>query len=191
MNVLFINAAFRDGSRTLRLAEHYLELFHTDDAVTRLELGENPPAPLDATRLRTYNKAVASRDYSDDMFRYAKQFAQADVILIAAPFWNYGLPAVLGAYLEMVCSQGVTFDMDEKGNYVSLCLGKKLVFFTTAGGLIPEPNCAFGFIRQLCGAFFGIADVRCFSAEGLDIAGTDVDAVLERTCRSMESGAPE
>ena len=60
MNVLFINAAFRDGSRTLRLAEFYLQKHHAGDAVTRLELGENPPAPLDAPRLREYNAAVES-----------------------------------------------------------------------------------------------------------------------------------
>ena len=188
MNVLFINAAFRDGSRTLRLAEYYLQKHHAGDAVTRLELGENPPAPLDAPRLREYNAAVAARGFSGEMFDCARQFAQADVILIAAPFWNFGLPAVLSAYLELVCSQGVSFDIDEKGSYVSLCRAKKLVFFTTAGGYIPEPNCAFGFIRQLCGAFFGISDVRCFSAEGLDIVGTDVEAALERTCRSMDCG---
>ena len=105
MNVLFINAAFRDGSRTLRLAEYYLQKHHAGDAVTRLELGENPPAPLDAPRLREYNAAVAARGFSGEMFDCARQFAQADVILIAAPFWNFGLPAVLSAYLELVCSQ--------------------------------------------------------------------------------------
>ena len=185
MKVLFINAAFRDGSRTLRLAEYYLNKFHADDEVERLELGAETPVPLDLTRLREYNAAVAAHIYDSDMFDYARQFAKADVILIAAPFWNFGLPAVLSAYLEMVCSQGVSFDMDEKGNYVSLCRAKQLVFFTTAGGFIPENNCAFGFIRQLCEAFFGIGDVRCYSAEGLDIAGTDVEAALTQTCLDM------
>ena len=187
MKILFINAAFRDGSRTLRLAEHYLKTYHPDDPVIRLELGEITPEPLDTQRLREYNTAVARHSFSGEMFDYARQFALADEIVIAAPFWNFGLPAVLGAYLEMVCSQGVTFDMDEKGNYVSLCRAKRLLFFTTAGGYIPEPNCAFGFIRKLCDAFFGIRDARCFTAEGLDVAGTDVEAALEETCRRIES----
>ncbi len=189
MKVLFINAAFRDGSRTLRLAEHYLKLYHAEDTVERLELGDETPMPLDRTRLREYNAAVAAHSFDSDMFDYARQFTKADVVLIAAPFWNFGLPAVLSAYLELVCSQGVSFDIDEQGNYISLCRAKKLVFFTTAGGFIPETNCAFGFIQDLCEAFFGIGDVQCFSAEGLDVAGTDVEAVLEKTCRSMETGA--
>ena len=188
MNVLFINAAFRDGSRTRRLAEHYLNRYHENDRVDYIELGTDSTLPLDAERLRIYNAAVAARDFSNEMFDPAKKFVQADVILIAAPFWNFGLPAVLSAYLEMVCSQGVSFDMDENGNYFTLCRARKLVFFTTAGGYIPEPNCAFGFIRQLCEAFFGIEDVQCYRAEGLDIVGTDVEKVLEQTCRSMDPG---
>ena len=189
MKVLFINAAFRDGSRTRYLAEYYLNKFHADDEVERLELGTDAPIPLDRTRLREYNAAVATRNYDSDMFDYARQFARADVILIAAPFWNFGLPAVLGAYLELVCSQGVTFDMDKKGNYISLCRAKKLVFFTTAGGYIPETNCAFGFLQDLCDAFFGISDVQCFSAEGLDIVGADVEDLLEQTCERMDCSA--
>ena len=189
MNVLFINAAYRDGSRTIRLAEYYLNRFHGDDRVERVELGTNPPQPLDARRLRIYNESVGAHDFSHEMFDSAKQFVRADVILIAAPFWNFGLPAVLNAYLELVCSQGVSFDIDGQGNYHSLCRAKKLVFVTTAGGLIPEPNCAFGFIRQLCGAFWGIEDVRCYGAEGLDIAGADTEALLEQTCRRMECDA--
>ena len=186
MKVLFINAAFRDGSRTLRLAEYYLNKFYADDAVERIELGAEVPLPLDETRLREYNAAVAARVFSDEMFDEARQFAKADVILIAAPFWNFGLPAVLSAYLELVCSQGVSFDIDEEGNYHSLCRAKKLVFFTTAGGYIPETNCAFGFIQQLCKAFFGIDDVRCYKAEGLDVMGTDVEAALAAACARME-----
>lgn len=186
MKVLFINAAFRDGSRTLRLAEYYLNKFHADDEVERLELGDEVPMALDRTRLREYNAAVAAKVFSDEMFDDARRFTKADVILIAAPFWNFGLPAVLSTWLELVCSQGVTFDIDEEGNYFSLCRAKKLVFFTTAGGYIPETNCAFGFLHQLCEAFFGIGDVRCYKAEGLDIAGADVEALLDRACRSME-----
>ncbi len=188
MKVLFMNAAFRDGSRTKRLAEYYLQTFHGTDEVERLELGVDVPMPLDQTRLREYNAAVSAHEFSGNMFDYARQFAKADEILIAAPFWNFGLPAVLSAYLELVCSQGVCFDIDEKGNYISLCRAEKLVFFTTAGGYIPEVNCAFGFLQDLCEAFFGIEDVRCYQAEGLDIDGTDVEAVLAQTCRSMENG---
>ncbi len=185
MKVLLIDGAFRDGSRTRRLAEYYVEKFHSADCVERVELGDCYPAPLDRESLRVYNRAVENADYQDEIFDCAKQFVAADVILIAAPFWNYSIPAALHAYLELVCSQGVSFDMDEKGNYFSLCHAKKLVFFTTAGGYIPEVNCAFGYIQELCRAFWRIDDVRCYQAEALDIIGTDVEAALAKVCSAM------
>ena len=43
------------------------------------------------------------------LFDYAKQFREAEEILIAH-FWNYSILAALHAYLELVCTQGITFD---------------------------------------------------------------------------------
>ncbi len=36
------------------------------------------------------------------------------------------------------------------------------------------------------GDFFAIPDIRCFSAEGLDIAGADVDAILSRAAAEID-----
>ena len=186
MKVLMINAAFRAGSRTLRLAKYYLEKFHADDEVEWIDLGTQCPQPLDAARLAVYNEAVAARDFSHEMFAWAKQFAGADVILIAAPFWNYSIPAVLHAYLELVCSQGVSFDIRPDGRYVSLCKAKKLVYFSTAGGGLPTPDCGFGLIKAMSDVFWGIPDVRAYQAENLDIDGADVEALLAGVCARME-----
>ncbi len=185
MKVLFVDSAFRDGSRTRRLAEYYMDKFHSADSITRVDLGQCCPEPLDRERLRVYNQAVAAGDYRAELFDWAKQFVEADVILIAAPFWNYSIPAALHSYLELVCSQGVSFDMDADGNYFSCCRAKKLVFFTTAGGYIPEVNCAFGYIQELCKVFWRIDEVKCYQAEALDIIGTDVEAALAKVCGTM------
>ena len=186
MKVLMINAAFREGSRTLRLAKYYLDKFHADDEVEWIDLGTQCPQPLDAVRLAVYNEAVAARDFSHEMFTWAKQFAQADVILIAAPFWNYSIPAVLHAYLELVCSQGVSFDICPDGSYVSLCRAKKLVYFSTAGGGFPDPDCGFGLIKAMSDAFWRIPDVRAYQAENLDIIGTDVERTLKAVMKRMK-----
>ena len=186
MKVLMINAAFRESSRSLRLANYYLEKFHSDDDVEWIDLGTQCPQPLDAARLAIYNEAVAATDFSHEMFAWAKQFTQADVILIAAPFWNYSIPAVLHAYLELVCAQGVSFDILPDGSYVSFCKAKKLVYFSTAGGSFPDPDCGFGLIKAMSDAFWQIGDVRAYQAENLDIYGADVEALLEDVCAGME-----
>lgn len=183
MNVLYVNAAFRDGSRTAALAQRVLSEY-PDDAITEIRLGTEAEPPLNAARLAVYNEAVRRGVYDDPMFDAAKRFAGADEIVIAAPFWNFGIPAILHDYLELVCTQGVTFDLAKDGTYFGKCRARRLTFVTTAGGCIPERDHAFSYIADLCGIFWGIERVRCVKADGLDIFGADVPALLEKAYMS-------
>lgn len=183
MTVLYINAAFREDSRTQKLAQYYLKRFKD---VKTINLGENQVMPLDNERLKVYNKSVSMYDYSDEMFIPAKEFAKADEIVIAAPFWNFGLPGVLSAYLEMICSQGVSFDLAGTGQYCSLCKAKTITFITTAGGRIPENNHAFGFINDLNNMFWKIPKVNYYKAEGLDVYGTNVENKLSEVYKKID-----
>lgn len=183
MRVLFINAAFREDSRTNQLAQHYLTRYKEFEIV---DLGANPVKPLDKDSLKRYNKAVAENEYTDSMFEPAIAFADADEIVIAAPFWNFGLPGVLSDYLEIVCSQGVTFAFSGNGVYCSCCKAKKLTFITTAGGMIPAENHAFGYIKSLNDVFWKIPELRYYHAEGLDIYGADVKQLIEAVCKEMD-----
>lgn len=176
MNILFINAAFREESRSLRLAKAYLD--RVQDNVTEIDLGSVAAAPLNRERLAVYNAAVAAHDFRDPMFDFAREFVAADEIVIAAPFWNYGIPAVLHSYLELVCTQGISFDIGADGVYRGLCRAKRLLYFTTAGGYIPEEDHAFGYVKYLAEKFWEIPTVECVAAEGLDIFGNDTEAVL-------------
>lgn len=178
MGLLFVNACMREGSRTERLARALLKRYEGE--VEELNLGRMDVKPLDSDSIVEYNQAVATADYADPLFDPAKQFAAAKEILIAAPVWNYGVPAKLHDYLELVCSQGVTFDIDETGQYVSLCHAKSLTFVTTSGGPLPQgtDDHALGFVRTLSDAFWHIPNVRCVYADSLDVLGTDVEAAL-------------
>ena len=63
---------------------------------------------------------------------------KADIIVIAAPYWDLSFPAQLKDYIERVNAVGVTFDYDQEGIPYGLCRAKKLVYITTAGGNIQE-----------------------------------------------------
>ncbi|MDO4477800.1 MAG: NAD(P)H-dependent oxidoreductase [Lachnospiraceae bacterium] len=184
MKTLFVNAAFREASRSYRLAKAYLEKYHKEGYET-VDLGTVAISPLRQQSLKVYNEAVAAHDYSDPMFDFGKQFREMDEIVVAAPFWNYHMPAVLHDYFEMVCSQGITFDIDDKGVYHSLCKAKRMTYITTAGGAIPDDDPAFGYIKVLCDVFFQIPDTRCIKAERLDVYGTDVEKILSDTIKAM------
>lgn len=182
MKVLFVNAAFREESRTLRLAEHYIGRY---EQVDRVELGDMELSPFNRSILKEYNQAVSTHCFDAQMFELAKQFAEAEEIVIAAPFWNYGMPAVLHTYLEYVCTQGITFDMSRDGRYVSLCHAKKIVYITTAGGPIPEKDCAFGYLETIAKAFFGAPEMVYYKADCLDVYGVDVEEKLQMVMRIM------
>ena len=176
--ILFINACFREGSRTAKLASLLADKLFAGQSVTEINLGDMNMKPMDRDMLAVYNESVAGHSFTDPMFDYAKQFKEADEIVIAAPFWNYDLPAVLHTYLELVCTQGITFDIDEKGVYGSCCKARKLTFITTAGGFIPENDPASTYLRTLCDIFFQIKQFDYIKAEGLDVWGADVDQII-------------
>lgn len=185
MLLLFVNACLRNESRTERLARMWLERRAYEGEVVELRLSETDVRLLDAAGphpISDYSKAVQAASYEHPMFCFAKQFAQADEVLIAAPFWNYGIPAKLHAYLELVCSQGVTFDIDETGAYVSLVKAKRLTYVSTAGGAQVDAldDHAYGYVRTLAKQFWHIGEVSCVAAWGLDGPGANVDALLEK-----------
>ncbi len=181
--LLFVNACLRENSRTERLARMWLERRAYEGELCTVTLSELDIDPLEATGPNTidaYLAAVASGAYDHPMFEHAKAFAQADEIMIAAPFWNYGLPALLNCYLELVCTQGLTFDVDETGAYMSLCKARRLTFVSTAGGAAPDPSDdhAFGKVRTLATRFWHIPRIEYVAAWGLDGPGADVEALL-------------
>lgn len=175
-SILFINACVRPESRTKQLAEAVLECL--GGSFQTLDLGHEAIMGLDAQALDRRNLLVAAGDYSDDMFRYARQFAQAQEIVIAAPYWDLSFPASLKAYIESINVSGLTFYYDQKGVPHSLCQAKRLIYVTTSGGIIGNCNFGYDYVAALCHGFYGIEDVRMFSAEGLDFDPNAAEAVL-------------
>ena len=49
------------------------------------------------------------------MFRYARQFAAADKIVIAAPLWDLSFPAQLKVYLENIYVTGIVTKYSDAG----------------------------------------------------------------------------
>ena len=177
--LLFVNACMRRDSRTERLAREWLASYEGE--VVEVSVCDARVRPLDAQSIGSYCTSVDTGDYGDAMFDVAHQFAQADEILIAAPVWNYSVPAKLHDYLELVCSQGVTFDLDAtSGAYVSLCRAQRLVFVTTAGGPRPQgsDDHAFGYVHTLAREFWHVPQVELVAAWGLDGPNANVDELL-------------
>ena len=119
------------------------------------------------------------------MFRYANDFANSDIIVVAAPYWDLSFPALLKIYFERVAVSGITFRYDN-GRPVSLCKAKKLIYVTSAGGKI-FVNFGFEYIKALAENFYGIEEIVFFSAEGLDIENANVKEIMDETKKKINN----
>lgn len=176
--ILYVNACFRDGSRTNELAQYLLGSLNGQ--IQSVNLFDENIEPLDECMLKKRDALLKAGDTENDLFSMARQFACADIVVISAPYWDLLFPAVLRIYLENITVCGITFRYSEKGIPVGLCKAKKLYYVTTAGGFIGENNFGFDYVKALAVNLFGIETVKFFSAEGLDIYGADIEAIMQK-----------
>ena len=181
MNVLFINACVRKESRTLVLAKDILSKMQ--GTITEIDLSKENLAPLNRASLEERDRLLKAGEMDAPMLQYAKQFAQADEIVIAAPFWDLSFPSILKIYMEQITVAGITFEY-RNGCPTGLCKAKRLVYVTTAGG---EIFCDFGYsyIKTLANNFYGIKDTLSYRAANLDVQGISADELLRKATISM------
>ena len=173
--ILFINACVRENSRTLSLAQYIMD--NLSGEICEINLEREKLKPLDGKMLENRERLAAENNFSDKMFRHAKEFADADTVVIAAPYWDLAFPALLKIYLEWITVCGITFRY-KKGIPQGLCHAKRLIYVTTAGGTIYD-NFGFEYVKALAQKLYGIEEVEFFKAENLDIDGNDVNEILQ------------
>ena len=86
--------------------------------------------PLDGALLRERDRLRAAGALDRPRFDYARQFAGAEHVVFAAPFWDMSFPTFLKVYIEDISVEGITFHTVETG-LEGLCGGKKLILLTT------------------------------------------------------------
>lgn len=184
-NILFINACLRSNSRTLKLAKEVLN--NLDGRIAEVDLYKEDIKPLDKDALDLRDKAFLENDFSDDYFRYVKQFKEADEIVIAAPYWDLSFPSVLKIYLENICINGMSFVYSDEGIPVGLCKAKRLIYVATSGGFIPKDNYAFNYVDSLAKDFFEIKNTLFIKAEGLDIDGSNAELIIDDVIKNIKN----
>jgi FMN-dependent NADH-azoreductase len=94
----------------------------------------------------------------------------ADILVVAAPMYNFGIPSTLKAWIDYVARAGVTFRYTSNGSE-GLVKGKTLYLVTTRGGVHKgqETDGTIPFLQTYF-RFLGITDIRTLYAEGLGMA---------------------
>ena len=183
--ILFINACPREGSRTLELARHLLSKM--EGSVEELTIFEENLLPLNGKTLALRDKMTANQNFDHPIFKYAKQFAKADTIVLAAPFWDLSFPSAVKIWLEYVMAKEITFRYTEEGFPCGLCKAKKLFYISTAGGPVLPAHMGFSYVDGLAKSYFGIPETVLFSAENLDILGADTAAILTKAKEEIDN----
>ena len=185
--ILFINACAREDSRTRRLADRLLKKLGGEVREIALSATQFPTADHEFIQYR--HNMIEDGDYGDPLFDHAKDFARADTIVVAAPFWDLSFPAVLKQYLEQICVRGITFTY-ENGIPKSLCSAEKLYYVSTAGGPVYSYDYGFGYVKSLTQTFFGVKECILIKAEELDMEGAEVEAILQAAEKEIDTLFP-
>jgi len=181
--ILFINACIRPESRTLILAKHLLSKL--DGQVAEVNLEKEAIPALNGASLKYRQELLAAEKFDDPMLRYARQFKEADVIVIAAPYYDLSFPSALKNYLEAVACVGLTFYYDENEVAQTHTKARKLYYVSTGGGEMKK-QFGFEYIKTLVGEFYHIHDVQGFFAEKLDLLGSNPNAIMRQALEKMD-----
>lgn len=185
--VLFVDACARgwEVSRTYAVAEAFMNAYreqHPRDEIEELTLAGLGLAYFTGKELEYRDALLARGGQADDYFKLARQFAAADKIVIAAPYWDLSFPALLKVYIERVSVSGITFSPEPDGRLRGLCRGEKMLLITTSGGDFTHEDLslygtALSYLRGIC-AMFGVDGFDYLWTHGLDIVGNDPEAIL-------------
>jgi FMN-dependent NADH-azoreductase len=177
--LFFVNACIRrDRSRTLRLTRALIDRYPGYD-VDEVVLEDIGLKPLDSGFLDRRDGLIGRGDYSDPIFDLAKRFADADVIVVATPYWENCFDSHLKIFMEHAAVLGILFRYESDGSITGLCRARALYYVTTSGGPIPDDaDLGYSVYRSLC-EIYGIKECRIVSASALDIVTNDPGKIME------------
>ena len=102
-----------------------------------------------------------------------EEFLAADIVVIGAPMYNFGIPSQLKARIDRIAVAGKTFRYTANGPE-GLAGNKRVIVAVSRGGLYSAgmPAAAFehveSYLRSVFG-FLGVTDLEIVVAEGLQI----------------------
>ncbi|MGZ3872735.1 MAG: FMN-dependent NADH-azoreductase [Mucilaginibacter sp.] len=138
------------------------------------DLTKNPFPHLEEATLAAFytpaeNQTPENKEALKNSDRAIAEIKDADIIVIGAPLWNFGIPSVLKAWIDHIARANVTFRYSEAG--AEGLIKDKVVYIAMASGAVYSsgPYQAFDFVstylKGLLG-FLGMTDLTVFRVEG-------------------------
>ncbi|WP_075181847.1 FMN-dependent NADH-azoreductase [Pantoea sp. 1.19] len=189
-NVLVLKSSIlADYSQSNQLADFYIaQAQQNGDNVTVRDLAADPIPVLDGElvgALRPSEVALTPRQQqalalSDTLIA---ELNAHDVVVIAAPMYNFNIPTQLKNYFDLVARAGVTFRYTEQGPE-GLVTGKRVIVLSSRGGIHKDTQSDLltPYLKLFLG-FLGMTDVEFVFAEGIAY-GPDVASKAQQEAKS-------
>jgi FMN-dependent NADH-azoreductase len=179
--ILRIDAsARREGSVSRELSDRIVARFGDDATVVTRDLAGGLPL-IDETWVgANFTPADQRTEAQKDTLALSDtliaELNAADTLVIGLPIYNFGVPATLKAWIDLVARAGVTFRYSETGPK-GLLEGKRAIVAVASGGTEAGSAIDFatGYIRHVLG-FIGITQVDFVTADRLML---DAEATLK------------
>lgn len=135
----------RHGSHTRRLSRRFIDrwsIARPEDQITYRDVGIDPPAPVSGEWLAAAfspadRRSEAQQAVLAESDKLTSELIAADVVVIGAPMYNFGIPAQLKAWVDNIVRVGVTFGFDRaragEPYWPMLPAGKQLIILTSRG----------------------------------------------------------
>lgn len=171
-----------DESRTLKIAEPFLEIFqqkNPDWLIDELNLSKEQLPDIGQKSVGGKYVLLEGKDLFGklketwtEILQHIERFLSAEIILIATPMWNFSIPYTLKQYIDIIVQPRYLFQYTPTG-VEGLAKNKKMIVIATRGGQYTTkdaPNLDFQepYLRAIFG-FVGITDITFIIAEGMDM----------------------
>lgn len=148
----------------------------TDSVITTRDFADTPLPHLDARTLGAFFTAPDQRtpDMAEAIQRSdtaIDELLAADIIVIGAPMWNFGIPSSLKAWIDHISRAGRTFKYTPTGPIGLIPAGKKVIIVSSRGGVYSTGDYQAldhqeKYLKAALG-FLGITDISVVRAEGV------------------------
>lgn len=189
MKILQIKSAIT-GEHSLSniYAEKLLHILNKNSAneIRVRDLESNPVTQL--TEKNLVELQNESSEVYNEHLSLINEIKEAEVVIIAAPMYNFAIPVSLKAYFDAISKNGLTFKYGEDGNPVGFLKDKKTYVILSRGGKYKDANLTFqeDYLKlQL--AFIGLDNVDFIFVEGsaMGVPLEEIDNSFEQQLKEI------
>ena len=175
--LLLKSSILADYSQSNKMAEYFIQQWQEKNPIDELTVRDlvNDPIPaLDGEILTAFTSADTKTEQQQAHLDLSNQLINelndSDVIIIAAPMYNFTISSHLKHYFDFIARSGMTFKYTQQGS-VGLLENKKAYVLTSRGGIYKDtPTDTMVPYLTLFLNFIGITDIEFIFAEGIALS---------------------